>query len=254
MKIVPGLVASLSALALALSASASPTISVEAGPLYGGLNPWQSQGGGEFTAFSSAGIPQGYASDATLSLSGMTGFETFCILPGVDLGWMTPYSYSIDPDIWVPTSGDLAAGANDEALSQGTAWLYAQFATGQLSGYDYADSDKSNSRLNDASALQQALWYFQGETYLPSDPTFVNLALARFGSTSAAMAAENPGEFGTDVINIYTTNADGRPDVLQQAQLVYAPDLASTALLLGGGLLILLAARKRLALAVDTTG
>lgn len=248
MKFAPTLLASISALAFTLSASAGQTISVEAGPAYGGDNPYQSQGGGEFTAFASTGIPAGYASDATLTLNGQTGFETFCILPTVDIGFGNTYSFQAGPNVLVPTSGDSAAGANSVALSNGTAWLYAQFATGQLNGYDYADT--GNNRINTASELQQALWFFQGETYEPTNDPFVSDALAEFGgSLTLAQSAETPYEFGTDALNIYTTNANGSPDTLQQGMLVYGtPDVASTALLLGGGLLVLVAARKRLGL------
>lgn len=250
----------LSALALGLCAStalATDTVTLEAGSAYQGQNPYQYGDGGEFTAFSSAGIPAGYNSAATLTLGGQTGFETFCIQPTVTYTVNTAYDFAITPDVWVPASGNSASGATDQALSQGGAWLYAQFASGNLIGYDYANSDSGNSRLTDAGELQSALWYLQGDTSAPSGDPFVDLAVQQFGSLGAAMAAETPGEFGTSVMDLYTAGPNGDPATLAQDQLIYtgstgrqivvtsAPDSAST-LMLFGSVLVLASAGSRL--------
>lgn len=64
--------------------------------------------------------------------------------------------------------------AGQDRISQGTAYLYALFARGNLMGYyDYTPAN----RLSDAIALQNAIWWLEDEISLtnPNDNKFIHL-------------------------------------------------------------------------------
>ena len=125
----------IAAVFCAASAGFADTITLYAGPGYSGANgnPYQNGQGGEFTAITSAGVPVGYSSLATYTLggTGQTGFQTFCVEGGNNDVYFTPgtqYTYQISDQIKGGPKGTLD-------LTVGAAWLYSQFATGQLTNY-----------------------------------------------------------------------------------------------------------------------
>lgn len=230
-------------------ANAGPTIvgtvTLDALPgVYPGL------GGGEFTAYTSQNYLNNYAADATYTYNGQTGFETFCIETGVDFtpgNWGGPtYYYSLgNVSQPVPANG-VGSGLN---LSAGTAWLYSQFATGHLSGFDYGAGRGSDDNL-----LQAAIWAFQGpppQTYpgytVPSaDPAspdynqFYAEAITALGGLTSADGAYT----GTSVqILQMWSNSDGTGAA--QNQLVLVPDGGMTVALLGGSLVGLQSLRRK---------
>jgi hypothetical protein len=233
-------------MAAASTALANPTtVFLETGPQYGGSNPYQYYNGGEFTALTTGltptQIPAGYATVATLQVGAKTGFETFCIEDGVEFQVGQTYKFTEGTAIQ-QTGGTLSAGA---------AWLYMEFATGQLSGYDYTNAA---NRLQDAGELQAALWYLQGEPAdggdayngvggLGGDP-FTNLAVAAFGNSLSAAEAgvTSSTTFGVQVMEL--TNNDG---AIAQDQLIYTavPDTATTLLLLSVSLVALALFKRR---------
>jgi hypothetical protein len=215
-----GLAIALVALAgVASPAFADSSIYLEVGPQYGGTNPYQYGDGGEFTALApSLGVPAGYSSLATLSVNGVTGFETFCVEDQVDFSVGTTYYYTEGS-----TLQQTGAGVKDQ-LTVGVAWLYEQFATGALSseGYNYTNAA---TRLIDAGELQSTLWYLQGEPAdsnvfpnQPDDP-FTTLVINEFGSLAAAQAAATPDEFGVQVLEL--TSSPGDAGTVAQDQLIY---------------------------------
>ncbi len=167
--------------------------------------------------------------------NGVMGFGTFCIEYNEEFNPGSTYAISsIGPNAMYggqPPLGD--------PISKGTAMLYYLYATGNQSfGYDWG----ANRRLS-AGALQQAIWWLEGEG--PGGPiqydannTFMRLAVTTFGSTAAAMADAN-GMYGVQVMTL------GAPGTAQD-QLVLVPDIAATALLLCLSLLPVLLLRKKL--------
>ncbi|HEY1787950.1 MAG TPA: hypothetical protein VGJ73_07335 [Verrucomicrobiae bacterium] len=126
---------------------------------YNGVYPGSDgypSGGGEFTAYTSQNYIQYYANVATYQ----GGFETFCTEVGEEMtpaNWGGPtYSYSLG-NITQPISGGGIGSAT--ALTQGTAWLYYQFATGNLNNYNYT---YGGGREADDTLLQAAIWALQG--------------------------------------------------------------------------------------------
>jgi hypothetical protein len=222
------------------------------GPAYGGTNPYQDNDGGEFTALLDTNgvpnpVPAGYSSLATLAVNGVTGFETFCLEDAVDFWVGTTYDYEVTPDIQVPIGAQNGAGYSgytDEALSQGTAWLYEQFATGDLAGYNYTNA---TARLADAGVLQETIWFLQGEAPPPTNTVYLADMETEFSTLPDALQAETPNEFGVNVIDLYSTGANGAINGVYQDQLIFTgvPDGATTIGLLGIALLVLAFLKRR---------
>jgi hypothetical protein len=171
--------------------------------------------GGEFSAATTDDFVANYSSKATVGGE----FETFCIETTVDFTPGHTYTYTL--------SNQDSLG---RALSEGAAFLYADFATGQLAGYNYSNP---TARLADAGELQAAIWAFQGnQSYsgfpsLATDP-FYQLATNTLG-TAGAYGADN-GQYSVEVLQLW----DGT--TAAQNQLVYTdpvPDSASTSGMLG---------------------
>ena len=249
------------------SALADGTIYLEVGKNYGQSNPYQYGDGGEFTALTTglnntvglktglpvgSQVPDGYASVATLQVGSVVGFETFCIEDQVDFSVGGTYNYGIGLSLQQST-------ASIKSLTAGAAWLYEEFATGQLAGYDYNtgnDPTDAAKRLADAGLLQATLWALQGE---PGDSNVpynnnpaTNFALAdilsQFTTFSNAQNIADPTNtndptYGVVVLEL--TNSNG----IAQDQLVYwgsgVPDNGTTALLIGGSLLGLALIKRR---------
>jgi len=120
--------------------------------------------GGEFTAITTPAVLLGLPAP-----SGAPGFQTFCIESEVDFTPGAPLNYAL-------TQSDHAGNP----LSLGTAWLFSEFSTGTLSGYNYTIGA---GRIDSAKNLQAALWILQGET-LPAP--FVGLGAADVALATAA--------------------------------------------------------------------
>jgi hypothetical protein len=188
----------------------------------------QNSSGGEFTALVSGGqnYAANYSSSAQATVNGQTGFETFCVEIDEEFSPGSTYNTSIGNTI-------LPGGA---AITVGTAYLYSQFALGNLQNYNYnPGSTGVGSRAYTADELQDAIWYLQGEitsagdqytkgnNYLysfggnsfdPASDPFVNLVQTMFGAN--AYASDSGNNYGVQVLEL--TGANGAP---AQDQLVY---------------------------------
>lgn len=128
-----------------------------------------------------------------------------------------------------------------DIISQGTAFLYTQFATGMLSASYYGSS-------TNAAALQDLIWYLEGEQNSWGAGTYNSLLLAQFGANWAVDAKADYAGSAVKVMNLTSNQGQTR----NQDQLVYVgvrvPDGGSSAMLLGLGLfgLALINRKKRL--------
>jgi len=173
-------------------------------------NAYSFGGGGEFQAVtSSPELLNGYAPVALFN----GGFETFCVQASVSFTPGTAYSFTLsDTD------------SQGRALTQGAAFLYYQFATGNLAGYNYYNAA---SRRISAGLLQSAFWKLQGNQSVGGFPgggpgnIFYDLALSTLGA--ANLAAANNGLYDVQIIQLWDA-AGG----MHQNQLVLNPDSPHT--------------------------
>jgi hypothetical protein len=208
--------------------------------------------GGEFTAITgayssptskSALLSLGYTNSTILQAAGQYGFETFCLQQTVTVKAGSPYTYTTT-DTFSPNG----------PLTQGVAWLYDQFATGVLSGYNYTNA---SARTTDAAELQAAIWYLQGETpyngytgsTITGDP-FISDVITQFTSLTNAEAADVIGGYNVAVMAL----ADGSKPGQNQLILIppgqgigSVPDSATTLGLLAASFASLLVLRRKLA-------
>lgn len=195
-------------------------------------------GGGSFTISGSGLDTSAYA---PISLVGAAGtFESFCLEYGEHFSPGSTYNYTVSG---AATAGSGGAVGGQDPISAGTAWLYSQFASGTLSGFDYGSGRKTSN--ND---LQLAFWFFEDETPLisgygsygtGSGNVFLNAAVTYFGSVANAKADSN-GAYGVKVLNLTDNSGHNK-----QSQLyVSVPDAASTLGLLGLGLAAIAGIRR----------
>ena len=165
--------------------------------------------GGEFNIEPSdwAGIT-GYDTKALVG----DGFESFCLERSEYV--TIPGTYNA-----VFNSKAVMGGnpPNGDPISIGTAYLYNQFALGQLTGYNYT---VGSGRAVDAGALQNAIWMLEGEITWDSSNEFIALLLGIPDYSSEALAtANNNGVIPVAVLNLYNSNGS-----LAQDQLVRVPE------------------------------
>ena len=87
----------------------------------------------------------------------------------------TPYVYGSGSHAWWGGVN----GIGDD-LDYETAWLYTQFATGNLFGYNYGSGGYASlTRAQTGSALQRLIWNIEGEDYgiVTSGSEFMNVTL-----------------------------------------------------------------------------
>jgi hypothetical protein len=127
-----------------------------------GFGPYQIGSGGEFTMITDAGVAAmlgGYSNGVTMNILGYPGsFQTFCAERNEYITAHTTYDVTLS-SVTVFSARPLTIGA---------AYLYQQFATGQLMDYNFTDSPLGsragfNAVHGTAFELQRAIAYFMGE-------------------------------------------------------------------------------------------
>ena len=189
------------------------------------VNGYYSGNGGEFNIAGYGGWTMSLYDTKALvnNRYGQLGFESFCL--------------ETDETVNIPGIYDAALNSNNQAvgggsntnsgdtISEGTAFLYLEFAKGTLSGYNYGAG-----RSTSAGLLQNAIWWLEDENW-GSENIFTAAVIAQFGSSAAAKADYTGNDVG--VLNLTAL----RSGAVAQDQLVLTPvPEAGTLLLLGLGL------------------
>ena len=193
--------------------------------------------GGEFNASSAdfAPLAMGYDAAATYHAPNAiyTGFETFCVEYNEHFNPGSSYYYGISQRAY---SGGVGGG-NPDPLSRGTAWLYLNFATHNLQGYNYTGPNGNAS----AADLQAAIWFLEGEVSGQENNQFVQLVMTTLGQD---YLLDNNGYYGVSVLNLW--GDINHTQMAQDQMILTVPDGGSTVMLLGLGFLGLVVGRWKL--------
>lgn len=142
-------------------------------------------------------------------------FQTFCLGSQVDYYSGGTYSYEIDTAVQPfydeanANPPNLTPPSAKTYVALGTAYLYSQFLAGNIGTLGSYDSG------NDA--IQEAIWYLQGQTY-GVDNQYVALASAAVGAGNLENDAD--GAYGIYAFNLSPGNAPGDAYNYAQPQLV----------------------------------
>ena len=217
---------------LALLVSVSPVMATPSVATVNGYGIWQTGQGGEFTLQPSADLSWVLSSyDASTSNQASVGtFQTFCIEEQEYIYPNTPFDVVVNSNAVL---GGYPAGSSGDPISLGTAWLYKQFQdqtlANTLANYDYSATGRNAS----AAALQNAIWYLEGEGGSLTD-AYTTMLTTQFGSVANA-ELDNNWKYGVAVLNLYVVGhaGDANPTdgYLRQDMLVCVP--APGAILLG---------------------
>lgn len=129
------------------------------------LNGYYDGDGGEFTLYGNNLTLSNSAYDS--STSGLGGYseslQTFCLEKDENTYnpskvWVSTEYVNGDPGSHAYRGGENTDWGDN--LDSRTAYLYTQFAAGELSKYNYNVAD---GRSNSAKQLQKAIWYIEGE-------------------------------------------------------------------------------------------
>ncbi len=173
-------------------------------------NGYFSGNGGEFTITPSAelaGYLKLYHANARIG----SAFQSFCLETGETVSLGRTYNALLSDKA---VNGGL--GPQGDPLSIGAAWLYHEFQTGALAAYDY---DDTISRSASAGALQNTIWWLEGEAGDPGPGnTFRNAVVNKFDNpntlnTNEAMT-DNSGQYPVAVLNLYDSNWSLAQDML----------------------------------------
>ena len=182
-------------------------------------------GGGELTLAPSAELSW-VLSFYDTKARGDSDFQSFCLELGEIYVAGVTYDAVLNDKAVL---GGPGAGPQGDPISLGTAWLYHDFQSGTLSGYDYVNTSggQTSGRALSAGALQDTIWWLEGEAADPgAGNTFRDAVITQFITAAEAMK-DNLGTYAVGVLNLYDPDNGGR----RQDVLVCVP--APGAILLG---------------------
>lgn len=214
--------AALAALAVLVTSAQADQLTLSQGSQSVGV-------GGAFIA----GVVNGPISNSDYSGAakiGTTGFLTYCIEYNEHFNPGGTYNYAVNNGA---VNGGVSGqtSSNYDGVSNGTAYLYSQFAQGNLSvaGFGY------NTGSTGYGFLQDAIWHLEGEIATSN-------ALATWVKTNIAnWNNDSNGSYGVYALNLTYTNG-GRA----QDQLYYhVPEQGLTVALVGFALLGLVGFRRK---------
>ena len=159
-------------------------------------------------------------------------FQTFCVERGEYLTPSTTYDVTLN-NITLFTGVRLTVGA---------AYLYQQFATGQLN-YDYADSpagSRTTGSFQSAYYLQHAIWFYMGEYNEVGNPYEQQV-----NGLFANPFAPDIGVHNVSILNLWTPGQSHDQQHAFQDVLIYSPVPEPAAALLALATLLAVQTHRR---------
>ncbi len=202
---------------LSSSAVAGPTL-LQIGYPGSNYGMYQTGSGGEFTVLPIGWNPLGNYNASVKNIGVQGTFQTFCI---EELEYINPYPATYE--VVLSNAAVYGGTATSDPLSIGSAFLYHQFQTETLAGYEPRTSGKIQE-------LQNAFWALEDEGGSISD-TIKALLIANVGPNMAAWQANANGAYGVEVMNLWDVGYVGVAGHQHQDLLVCVP--APGAILLG---------------------
>jgi len=202
------------------------------------LGPYTSAGGGgEFSVKPGGGLEGvlSYYAAVAKDFGPLAGsFQTFCLEKDEFITTNRTYDVVLNN---AAVAGGIG-GPSPDPVSIGTAELFYRFATNDWSsgpGYDYSGA----SRVTDAGALQDAIWYLEQEIQtIAATNKYYNYVFGKYGAGVGDPNLGHLGQFPVMAMNLYYNGA------VEQDQLTVVP-IPAAAWLLGSGLIGLVAVRRR---------
>ncbi len=188
----------------------------------GGYGPYQTGSGGEFTLRPDQQLSWvlDFYSPLARDVGGLQGtFQSFCVQKTEHIWPNATYDAVINNQ----------TRFEDVPLTQGAAWVYWQFATGNLAGYDYATRST-------AGALQDTIWWLMGNGGVQPINIFSTAVLSQFGSSGAF--TPNNELYPVRILNLWEAGHIEQAGYQRQDQLVLdppVPDAGTTLSLLAIG-------------------
>ena len=202
---------------------------------------YQSGSGGEFafqtlnpigwldtSAYAATTKNQGYANS----------FQTFCLEVGETISFGGIYNANLNSEA---VNGGTDAGPHPDPVSEGTGYLYSEFAKGTLTGYNFGGT--AAQRQASAASLQNAIWWLEDAPWGVVDAAYQTILFNKFGANWAVDA-----KLGTSLTyHVYAVNMWTLNGGLAQDGLFYdVPEGGATLMLLGGVLMGLGALRRKI--------
>lgn len=178
----------------------------------------------------------GYAPGVTRDIGVAGTFQTFCLEYNEHI-----YPYPTIYDVTLSSaamSGGAGGGPNGDPLSKGTGWLYARFAQGTLTGYNYGGTEAA--REASAILLQKAFWMLEQEQPVDLANIFIAQLLGSgdFANVAAAMAT-GADEYGVSALNLsHPTKGRGQDQLYYQPVPEAGATILTFGLVLGGLVLV----------------
>ncbi len=109
-----------------------------------------------------------------VTINNVWSYITFCLQRTEYIDYSNTFTVdSVNPYTVTDPAVNGGDGSGRDYISEQTAFLYTQFRTGTLAGYDYT---AGAGRVASANALQNALWSFEQELPMDVNNPFVILA------------------------------------------------------------------------------
>jgi hypothetical protein len=209
-------------------------------------SPYQNGSGGEFSLTPTGVLDLSSYDTKTLNVGNKSGsFQSFCIEYQEHISYNGTYNL----ELVNPAAVEGGVPGGQDTLSQGTGWLYSQFADGSLTGYFIGN------RRNNAGLLQNAFWTLEEESgfsYTQGANLFLDAVAGAFmtGTDSyydgfAKAQADGADDYGVFALNLKTFGGGLAQDQLYYKEKKTVPDGGMTVALLGVAMAGLAALRRR---------